>query len=139
MDTNGHDQGMKVRDILWLAGLLEGEGCFNLNGSKEGSARIHLCMTDRDVVERAAVLLGTDVKMYKHALNRKQPFQCSIYGAKAAAWMMTLYTLMGSRRKARIREVLAVWKSMRAKNSQRGGRKHPRSLREALSYAPKTA
>jgi hypothetical protein len=40
-----------IRDIAWLAGLLEGEACF---GSYNGCLSIQLQMIDEDIVLRVA-------------------------------------------------------------------------------------
>jgi hypothetical protein len=98
-----------VRDIAWLAGLLEGEGCFSKRGN---CITIQLYMADRDVVERAARLLGAlsvGVRDYTNS-KWKTCYYCTVSGPPAAAWMMTLYGLMGTRRQARIRELLVIFK-----------------------------
>lgn len=97
------------RDIRWLAGLLEGEGCFLYHSSPA----IVLNMKDKDVVERAAVILGNrSVRMKTPPAKPQwnQTYTCAVYGARAAGWMMTLYGLMGVRRKDKIKEVLARWR-----------------------------
>ena len=50
---------VKIIDIAWLAGLLEGEGCFRLDKGKYPIIR--LGMGDEDVVVRAASLMKTRV------------------------------------------------------------------------------
>ena len=56
---------MKETDLTWLAGLLEGEGSFlKAPPSDPNCPRISLEMTDKDVVERAALLMqGKAVKV----------------------------------------------------------------------------
>ena len=54
-------------DIAWLAELLEGEGSFVMS---ERSIAIVVKMTDRDVVERAAALLGGRSTVYRHTKGR---------------------------------------------------------------------
>jgi hypothetical protein len=43
----------------WFAGLVEGEGCFDVSGIR--SYRLRIGMTDRDVIERASALAGGNV------------------------------------------------------------------------------
>ena len=117
-------------DLYWLAGLLEGEGCFNMSGSKVGSARLSLNMTDLDVVERAAKLVGAEIKYPKQYPNRKKVYRIELFSNKAAGWLMTLYPLMGERRKQAIENTLSIWKSQRSKNKSGLGRKNPRCLSE---------
>lgn len=51
---------MRQQDILWLAGLLEGEGCFNYRADRK-QARVTVEMTDRDIIERVARLFDTNI------------------------------------------------------------------------------
>lgn len=106
-----------TKEIAWLAGLLEGEGCF-VKHPCGNSIRIHLGMTDRDVVERAAKIWGKSVRgpyqpngpLSKQGRLYKPMYTTAAGGWVAAAWMMMLYGFMGERRKARIREMLTVWR-----------------------------
>ena len=101
-----------VKDIAWLAGFLEGEGTF---GRYRNCLVIRAASTDKDVVCKAAKLLNCPVHDSFHA-HKKNPkhnlaWCFSIHGNRAAAWMMTLYPLMGKRRQASIREILDMWKT----------------------------
>jgi hypothetical protein len=99
---------MTTLDIAWLAGLLEGEGRFSKRGN---CVTIQLYMSDRDVVERAARLLkAPSIGVREPRRSAHKPcYYCTVSGPEAAAWMMTLYRLMGTRRQARIRELLAIF------------------------------
>ncbi len=102
---------ISTKDIAWLAGLLEGEGCFRIRDGRT-TPLILLGMTDSDVVDRAAALLGShDLHVYESPVGHKTQFRLRVGGRKAAAWMMTIYPLMGERRQAKIRETLATWRS----------------------------
>lgn len=104
-----------VRDIAWLAGLLEGEGWFTIQG---GSPTIGLNMTDEDIVARAARLVGATNMGIKpnspNGNNIKTQYKWTIGGTKAVQWGLTIYSFMGQRRRARIRELMAVWRHSRA-------------------------
>jgi hypothetical protein len=112
-------------DIYWLAGLLEGEGSFGID-KRSACPRLELKISDLDVVVRARRLMGLKSKIGTlsaasilvgpSALRRGQrsardAHRFVAHGAVAAAWMMTLYTQMGARRRARIRKVLAAWRN----------------------------
>src|ERR1051325_8300115 len=96
----------ETKDIYWLAGLLEGEGSFIADGR---FPKIALKMNDRDVVQRAQELLrpkpyranGNAIKYYedKTAIPIRKYWFASISGRRAVGWMLTLYPLMGERRK----------------------------------------
>jgi hypothetical protein len=100
------------RDLGWLAGLLEGEGCFSLihenNPSKSTVPDVRVQMTDRDVVERAAELMG-GLKVHrlrKRGNQRLDSYVASTRGKRAKEIMELVRPLMGERRGARIDELL---------------------------------
>jgi|SRR5712664_1231726 len=97
---------MNRDDLHWLAGLLEGEGCFGFDGSHY----VRLKMADEDVVRRAAGLMGGRAVMER---SRKDPrhqlmWYVGVYGGRARLLMEKLLPLMGARRAAKIRAVLPV-------------------------------
>jgi hypothetical protein len=111
-------------DIAWLAGLLEGEGWFGRNHYSTPTIRVS--MTDLDVIERAAALFGNAVTVLKRPPdprhpNAKQAWSTSIYGHRAVEWMRLLHPHMGSRRSARIEELLNDWDSTPHKNPKGSG------------------
>lgn len=109
------DNERSVKNIAWLAGLLEGEGCFYAGTRKVGDATyrrvaLQLLMTDLCPVKRAADLMRVPwVKSKRITKGGKPLYRTNAHGRKAAQWMMTLYPLMGERRQAKIRECLDVW------------------------------
>lgn len=106
---------ISTKDIAWLAGLLEGEGHFRL---LRNSPCIQLSMTDRDVIQKAANLLGRSVYGPYRAgrVGEKPVFAVHCWGSKAASWLMTIYVFMGSRRKEAIQRVLEKWRTTFAKS-----------------------
>ncbi len=92
---------MRKLDIAWLSGWLEGEGYF---GTGVGTPVFVVNSTDRDVVERAATLIGhckvVPIKMQQP--HWKQQYRIQLYGAKAAFVMETVKPFMGQRRRAAI-------------------------------------
>ena len=105
---------VSARDIAWLAGLLEGEGNFRL--TKAWNERFYpwiaLKMTDADVVSKAQRLLGVGsfaISM-PHLPHHKVQYRTVATGASAVGWMMTIYGLLGERRRGQIRKVLSHWR-----------------------------
>jgi hypothetical protein len=96
-------------ELSWLAGLLEGEGSFLMPPpSKSNSPRIALQMTDRDVVERAAHLMGVN---YIHEKDPKKEgwkvtYRICVQGSRAMELMWLLRPYMGERRASKITEIL---------------------------------
>lgn len=104
-------------DRAWLAGLLEGEGAF-IPHRRRGRVypTVSLKMTDRDVVDRAADLMGGRVHLHHTAAMRargwKPQFKTSRAGREGALLMRRLRPLMGGRRGARIDEVLSEYDAL---------------------------
>lgn len=109
---------MKLSDIHWLAGLLEGEGSFGFYESRgAGFLALQLGMADLDVMQRAKKLMGVTSLIHRRKANSKSTvthYCFSLRGHRAAGWMMTLYSLLGQRRQKRIRESLAQWKTRKS-------------------------
>lgn len=99
-------------DIVWLAGLLEGEGCFDLH--KGVSPRVRLTMTDRDVVGRAASLFGSTARLTLRAAPTRSTWHAEKQGEAAAQIMAAVLPYMGARRSAKIAEVLAAYRLRRS-------------------------
>lgn len=103
---------MKDSDLYWLAGLLEGEGCFSICGGNGNTPTVAVGMTDIDIMERVGRLLGKTpyrpAQMFSSGKRVRDSHRIHIYGKPAVAWMRRLYPLMGHRRQARIREVLEI-------------------------------
>ncbi len=115
---------MNLPDLYWLAGLLEGEGCFYLNKRPNVYIRIDLRMTDADIVYRAATIMGVHrvFTIAPRELNgrpRKLQYGLTMGSRRAAAWMMTLWPLMGARRQRKIRATLEAWKGMEKRKQRR--------------------
>jgi hypothetical protein len=106
---------LKIQDIAWLAGLLEGEGSFGFPAIGR-SPVIRLQMTDKDVVVRAARLLGVRLQTPNKPRKEGHAVSYSICaaGRRAIEWMMTIYVFMGDRRKEKIHDILNQWKSTEA-------------------------
>jgi len=93
---------LKTTDLHWLAGILEGEGCFRLStgGSKNGGGtpEITLSMTDADIVEKAKALMCPSKRIYVQSFaSKKTAYSFRPNGSVAAGWMMTLYPPLSER------------------------------------------
>jgi hypothetical protein len=107
-----------IKQIAWLAGLLEGEGCF----SWQNTPRIQVASTDFDILVKASVIMRASTSIRNKRKNRvydlakrKRMYYLQVNGTKAAEWMMTIYSLMGIRRREKIRWILSNWKQMNGK------------------------
>lgn len=95
-------------DLIWLAGLLEGEGCFDLHRGKY--PRIRLAMTDRDVVGRAATLMGCSLRLSLRKSPQKSTWHAETSGARAADILWQLLPHMGARRSQKIADSLGEYR-----------------------------
>jgi len=92
-------------EVAWLAGLLEGEGTFTRNQTRSNTYPVlSVNMCSRDVVERAALILGA---ANVHQRKPRDPswnttHVAAIGGVCAALWMQRLRPLMGERRRMAI-------------------------------------
>ena len=100
--------------IAWMAGLLEGEGCWLINHTKKWSSpRILLQMTDEDVVRKAARITGVGkvggpYGPYKNSLGTKSWFKWDVNKRVDVEYLSGLVLPhMGTRRTAKILEVLS--------------------------------
>jgi hypothetical protein len=101
----------------WAAGLLEGEGCFGVQHSRT-TPRIQINMTDRDIVQRFADWVNRRwpasghekplrVRQYAPAVDgRKDVYNTSLIGRRAALIMAVVRPLMGERRGEKINTIL---------------------------------
>lgn len=115
-------------ELAWLAGLLEGEGCF----SYHCSPTIQIGMTDRDVVECVAHLFDKEVTgPYKYKGNKKPVYYAKLFGGPAADMMRLVRPYMGERRAGKIDEILTKYTLAPGKGHKLGkGRQsecHPNS------------
>ncbi len=94
---------IKMKDIAWLGGLLEGEGCFGLSEKKYPN--IALLMTAEDTVTKVADIWN--VRIYKS----RNCWKIQINGAYAIMWMLTLYPFLGKCRQKVIADIVKFWRS----------------------------
>lgn len=127
---------MNTNDLYWLAGLIDGEGCFIAHSSHRGKyplrqVRISLEMCDQDVVERVKVITGTTsnvtLRNSRPNRNHRPRYTVHLNGTRAIQWALTMYPIMGERRKAAIVKMVNLWKqsparSLRKKHLTHGGR-----------------
>lgn len=103
---------LRTRDLEWLAGFLEGEGCFDVS-KRYGSVRITACQVQRWPLEKCEALVGGRINGPRQQRNpNAQPrYDWGLSGIKAAGLMMTLYTLLSPRRQWQCRKALNLWRS----------------------------
>lgn len=109
-------RSLDERDLLYLAGLMEGEGCFSVRhrivkGKRYTQVGVSLQMIDRDVVARVGQLIRQshrEAKSPQRPSHWSQPWVLTLYGPAAEELMHALLPHMGERRSARIKECLSI-------------------------------
>ena len=91
-------------DVVWLAGLAEGEATVDLHRGKY--PRFRVGMTDRDVIGRVATLIGARVRLSLKPAPHQPMWHAEVQGAKAEEVLRAILPYMGSRRSGKIAEVL---------------------------------
>lgn len=91
---------MSETDVAWLAGWLEGEGYFGVAPS--GSPIIQVSCTDKDIVEKASKLMGSNGVKFQ---SRRKPhwkdvYKTHLHGQSAVNIMKLIRPYMGERRGA---------------------------------------
>lgn len=101
--------------LLWVAGLLEGEGWFGLKNTKTGTIKgnisIGVHMTDLDVLQKLQdyTRVGTLHGAYKNGEGNKERYLFRVSGSNAYNLMKSILPYMGIRRSAKIRELLKLY------------------------------
>jgi hypothetical protein len=95
---------MTSEDIYWVAGILEGEGCFSFD-NKYGR-KVTVNMTDEDIILRlqAATGLGRVYGPYNHSNGAHKVYYRWVVADRPslARLLLAVYPLMGTRRQAKI-------------------------------------
>lgn len=105
-----------AHEAQWLAGLLEGDGMFCISGR---TPRLVLQMTDKDVVDRAATLLGSNTWGPSAPKPPRKPvWACGATGLTAIEWMRVLRYMLGERRRAQILTVVKQWLERKQHNNR---------------------
>lgn len=116
---------MNESEIIWVAGILEGEGNFSFRKTERNKTkgshrklRVRLHMTDFDIVNRVKNLVGPNLtirrderskQVFKDGYTRKDAYVLDVSGFRAEKLMNEILPHMGQRRKDQILNALAGW------------------------------
>lgn len=104
---------LSATELGWVAGILEGEGCFTpsrqrVKGKQYTYARIQLNMTDEDVIRRFRDTVGTGnlhgPRSYPNHPTWKPSWHWDCHGKEALELMRAILPLMGERRTNSMKE-----------------------------------
>jgi hypothetical protein len=110
--------------IAWAAGLFEGEGCWNAYKRTSGKIQVQarLGMTDKDIVERFAAIIGCGAihEGRPGTGGHKRVYTWCVYEAeKVREIIALLLPQMGERRRAQAMTVLEVGAGVRSHNEKK--------------------
>jgi len=94
-------------EIIWLAGLLEGEGSFQILSQPQ--YRIELGMTDKDVVERAQKIMGGTMRVREQNQSEKWNTVYMLQNSRRLEVheiLCAILPFMGQRRQQRIQQLI---------------------------------
>lgn len=98
---------LSATEIAWLAGLLDGEGSF----TQKGQGRVHVEMTDRDVIEYLHELTGVG-SLYspkqRNARHKASWIWCVSRGEVTLQIVRVIFPWLSDRRKTQIRKLKVV-------------------------------
>lgn len=103
------------RDIHWLAGFLDGEGYFGIQGS---TPRITAAQKDVWPLLKVKSLVGGTIYRHMGSGSKQRGIEAKpintihLNGKRAIGLMMTLYSLLSPRRQEKIKEIVEQWKSI---------------------------
>lgn len=96
---------MSGEEAAYLAGIIDGEGCID---SPRGNPRIRIKMSDFDVIDRVAALMGA--KTYHEDIpNRKPLLVAQITGQRAVDVLYAIRPWLGIRRAGRATDVIDAY------------------------------
>ena len=95
---------IKDVDLLWLAGLFEGDGTFSVRSTHLPVASIR--MIDKDIIQKVADFFGLNIHNHRGRNNWSDAYSCSIQSTAAEAFFKSLLPYMGKRRSNKINNIL---------------------------------
>ena len=100
---------MNNEEIAWLAGILEGEACFDFNDIyRKRNPRIRLEMKDEDIITRVQALIGGKIYVRKgKRINHNTTYRlvlCQRYYLEPV--LKAIYPWLGERRKKIVKDLI---------------------------------
>ena len=123
---------LRIEDLYWVAGFLEGEGSFCRCG---GTIQVSASQVEKDPIDRLSKLFNGNVLYAErdHSINPtwSNYYRWCVYGENAELIMKAIFPIMSPKRKNKISELLSWYASLPGKNFAKSGRKTCRSGRHS--------
>jgi len=112
---------VKLTDLHWVAGFLEGEASFSKCG---GTITVQAAQVEKQPVDKLHELCGGRINYFERDNPKwKNYYRWAVYGEEAEIVMKAIHPIMSPRRQARIEELLAWYSTRPGRNFQKSGRK----------------
>lgn len=106
--TGGGMPAPSATDLVWLAGIIEGEGSIGNTRPDHIDPRVTVLMTDLDVIETVQRIAGVGTIARNNQCDRKkEAWEWACYGDNARWLAGLLFPHMHSRRQQRILDMAA--------------------------------
>lgn len=93
-----------IKDLMWTAGFLEGEGCFKTNATKYRTEVVMATQVNKEPLENLLKWFGGTLALRKQRkANHSDYWEWRVSGARARGLMMTLYILMSEHKRQQIK------------------------------------
>lgn len=116
---------VRLEDIYWTAGFLEGEACFLKTG---GSISVVCSQVQKEPIDRLnGFFPGSVLYLQRNNPKHNNFYRWSVYGEFAEHLMKLIYPIMSPKRQAKINELLSWYSTLPGKNYARSGRKFCRN------------
>ena len=105
-------KALNLSQWAWIAGLIEGEGCFSLTDTNP-SPVFTITMSDEDVIAKLAELLGVKYKVKSPRNERCQTmYHITVRKQSFNEWLISgIYRWMGKRRQAKLQDCIAYYQT----------------------------
>ena len=107
-----------LADIHWAAGFIEGEASLGHNKTPVRCEVVAVAQVEREPLEKMRDLFGGRIRKSSPRGNQRPYFTWQVSGARGRGLMMTIYSLLHSKRQAQIREALDAKKFLKRPQSQ---------------------
>ena len=110
---------MTIADLQWVTGFLEGEGSFRMSAGTGTTPMIEACQVQKWPVEKLQSMFGGYLALRPRSTkDRGGPiWRWNLVGSKAAALMLTIYSMLSPRRQGQILSALTVWRFRSPRNA----------------------
>lgn len=106
-DIGSPREAVTAPEVAWIAGILEGEGCWTGGPNRQGRWVVAVRMTDEDIVERLFSVTGVGrITREESVRGYKTAWIWQVAARPHREWLtLKVWPWLGARRRARIREL----------------------------------